>query len=135
MQGARCGTPSWVSRITPQAAGCAKPLGHWGCPTQVISNTILFHLFKKGKKNGTAHTEHPLPHPFTLDFSPHLSFHCDAGSQPWGLQIVGVCDLGLLHPSPGITLPALGKVTLAFSLDTLSEGGGNSHEPGCLHAC
>ena len=32
MQGARCGTPSLVSRITPQAAGGAKPLRHWGYP-------------------------------------------------------------------------------------------------------
>ena len=32
MQGARCGTQSRVSRITPQAAGGAKPLRHRGCP-------------------------------------------------------------------------------------------------------
>ena len=32
MQGARRGTRSWVSRITPQAAGSAKPLRHGGCP-------------------------------------------------------------------------------------------------------
>ena len=32
MQGARCGTGSRVSRITPQAAGGAKPLRHRGCP-------------------------------------------------------------------------------------------------------
>ena len=32
MQGARCGTPSWVSRITPWAEGSAKPLSHLGCP-------------------------------------------------------------------------------------------------------
>ena len=30
MQGARCGTRSWVSRITPWAAGGAKPLCHQG---------------------------------------------------------------------------------------------------------
>ena len=34
MQGARCGTRFWVSRITPQAAGGAKLLCHWGCPRQ-----------------------------------------------------------------------------------------------------
>ena len=28
MQEARCGTRSWVSRITPRAAGGAKPLRH-----------------------------------------------------------------------------------------------------------
>ena len=33
MQGARCGTRSRVSRITPRAAGGAKPLRHWGCPS------------------------------------------------------------------------------------------------------
>ena len=32
MQGARHGTRSWVSRITPQAEGSAKPLGHQSCP-------------------------------------------------------------------------------------------------------
>ena len=31
-QGAWCGTLSWVSRITPWAAGSAKPLRHRGCP-------------------------------------------------------------------------------------------------------
>ena len=34
MQGARCGTQSWVFRITPWAEGGAKPLGHQGCPEQ-----------------------------------------------------------------------------------------------------
>ena len=32
MQGARHGTRSWVSRITPWAAGGAKLLRHRGCP-------------------------------------------------------------------------------------------------------
>ena len=32
MQGARRGTRSQVSRITPWAAGGAKPLSHQGCP-------------------------------------------------------------------------------------------------------
>ena len=32
MQGAGCGTPSWVSRITPWAEGGTKPLCHPGCP-------------------------------------------------------------------------------------------------------
>ena len=31
-QGTRCGTRFRVSRITPQAAGGAKPLHHQGCP-------------------------------------------------------------------------------------------------------
>ena len=30
MLGARCGTQSWVSRITPWAEGGAKPLSHLG---------------------------------------------------------------------------------------------------------
>ena len=37
MQGARCGTPSWISRIIPQAAGGAKTLRHRGCPVNCIS--------------------------------------------------------------------------------------------------
>ena len=46
MQGARCGTRSRVSRITPQAAGGAKPLRHRGCPPfflllSLISYTVL----------------------------------------------------------------------------------------------
>ena len=32
MQGARRGTPSWVSRIRPWAEGGAKLLSHPGCP-------------------------------------------------------------------------------------------------------
>ena len=32
MQGALRGTRSWVPRITPWAAGGAKPLHHRGCP-------------------------------------------------------------------------------------------------------
>ena len=32
MQGARLGTRSRASRITPRAAGVAKPLSHQGCP-------------------------------------------------------------------------------------------------------
>ena len=32
MQGAQCGTPSRVSRITPQAKGGTKLLAHQGCP-------------------------------------------------------------------------------------------------------
>ena len=32
MQGTRCGTRSWGSRITPQAEGSTKPLSHRGCP-------------------------------------------------------------------------------------------------------
>ena len=36
-QGARCGTQSRVSRITPWAEGGAKPLSHLGCPETVVS--------------------------------------------------------------------------------------------------
>ena len=39
MQGARRGTWSEVSRITPWAEGGAKPLGHRGCP--------IFNFLKK----------------------------------------------------------------------------------------
>ena len=31
MQGTRCGTRSWLSRITPWAEGSTKPLSHLGC--------------------------------------------------------------------------------------------------------
>ena len=43
MQGAQCGTPSWVSRITPWAEGGAKPLSHPGCPP--IHFFLRFYLF------------------------------------------------------------------------------------------
>ena len=48
MQEAWLGTWSWVSRITPQAAGSAKPLCHQGCPTAVLlmyiyCNNICHH--------------------------------------------------------------------------------------------
>ena len=36
MQGARCGTQSWVSRITAWAEGGAKLLSHPGCPINKI---------------------------------------------------------------------------------------------------
>ena len=45
MQEARGGTRSRVSRITPQAEGSAKPLGHRGCPYKV---NILTALILKG---------------------------------------------------------------------------------------
>ena len=35
MQGARLGTPSQVSRITPLAEGGAKPQSRLGCPENV----------------------------------------------------------------------------------------------------
>ena len=47
MQGARCGTRSWVPRITPQASGGAQPLHHQGCPmwqwfkTQTLDSEFL----------------------------------------------------------------------------------------------
>ena len=41
MQGARRGTRSLVSRITPRAAGGAKPLCHRGCPSTKILKTVL----------------------------------------------------------------------------------------------
>ena len=37
MQGARCGTGSLVSRITPWAEGGAKPLCHPGCLVVIIN--------------------------------------------------------------------------------------------------
>ena len=48
MQGARRGTRSRVSRITPWAAGGAKPLRHQGCPTRAAPHPcfFLFCFFK-----------------------------------------------------------------------------------------
>ena len=45
MQGALCGTPSEVSRITPWAEGAAKPLSHWGRPIPYFF--FLYLNFKK----------------------------------------------------------------------------------------
>ena len=42
MQGAWCGTQSWVSRITPWTEGSAKSLSHPGCPPFYF---ILFIYF------------------------------------------------------------------------------------------
>ena len=44
MQGARCGTQSRVSRITPWAAGCTKPLHHRGCPRTVYLRPNCFSI-------------------------------------------------------------------------------------------
>ena len=41
MQGARCGTQSRDSRITPWAKGSAKPLGHWGCHVFLVHSTVV----------------------------------------------------------------------------------------------
>ena len=38
MQGAQCGTPSRVSRITPWVEGGAKPLSHAGIPISIFLN-------------------------------------------------------------------------------------------------
>ena len=46
MQGVQCGTRSQVARITPQAAGGAKPLRHWGCPNMQFHD----HFTVKGQK-------------------------------------------------------------------------------------
>ena len=45
MQGARCGTGSQVSRITPWAEGGAKLLNHWGCPRFSNIKPFLYLLF------------------------------------------------------------------------------------------
>ena len=53
MQGAQCGTQSWVSRIRLWAEGGTKPLSHRGCPyflfyllySLVIFQCIVFLLF------------------------------------------------------------------------------------------
>ena len=42
MQGAHC---FQVSRITPWAEGCAKPLSHPGCPSQLNFSVISFFMF------------------------------------------------------------------------------------------
>ena len=42
MQGPRCGTLSWVSRITTWVEGSTKPLSHLGCPFVNTLNTPLF---------------------------------------------------------------------------------------------
>ena len=52
MQGARRGTRSQVSRITPWAAGGAKPLWHQGCPCWLPLRILQkLHIFSpRGKK-------------------------------------------------------------------------------------
>ena len=57
MQGAQCGTRSWVSRITPQAEGGAKPLSHPGCPNllfrwAVRSRTYCRIRWARERRNG-----------------------------------------------------------------------------------
>ena len=48
VQGARCGTPSRVSRITPRPAGGTEPLRHQGCPVSFFfSLTYLVNYFSK----------------------------------------------------------------------------------------
>ena len=47
MQGARRGTQSWVSRITPWAEGGTKPLSHPGCPLHPFSVSVSLKKRKK----------------------------------------------------------------------------------------
>ena len=47
MQGARRGTRSWVSRITPWTEGGAKPLSHLGCPNLEVSRKLFIFYLKK----------------------------------------------------------------------------------------
>ena len=44
MQGARRGTRSRVSRITPWAVGSDKPLSHPGCPVSILYKVWKFVL-------------------------------------------------------------------------------------------
>ena len=41
-QGARCGTQSGVSGITPWTEGSAKPLSHQGCPVLIFFLKVFF---------------------------------------------------------------------------------------------
>ena len=50
MQGARCRTRFWVSRITPSAEGSAKSLSHPGLPPRSLSS-----LPWKTKESDTSH--------------------------------------------------------------------------------
>ena len=43
-RGARCGTRPWVSRITLQAKGSAKPLGHQSCPRNFFKKNQILKL-------------------------------------------------------------------------------------------
>ena len=49
LQGARRGTRSWVSRITPWAEGSAKLLSHWGCPKQLFLEWLQEQPSPQGK--------------------------------------------------------------------------------------
>ena len=48
-QGARCGTPSPVSRIMPWAEGGTKPLNHLGCPFLFFKIVFNTNFLKKKK--------------------------------------------------------------------------------------
>ena len=50
MQGAPCGTRSWVSRIRPWAKGGAKSLSHWGCPTIYLLKIYFIYLFMRERE-------------------------------------------------------------------------------------
>ena len=62
MQGAQCGNRSWVSRMTPWAAGSAKPLSHPGIP-----NTNFFKL----------HHEISYQHKNDLSMANIVTFHVE----------------------------------------------------------
>ena len=87
MQEARCGTRSRVSRITPQAAGGAKPLRHRGC---------LVFLFE-GHVSAVGARGRGLPTPgLALLLSPRLPGQAGPGplvQGTWAQQALRLCFL------------------------------------------
>ena len=57
MQGARCGTISWDSRITPWAEGGAKLLSHLGCPFFKFFKYFIYLFMKDTEREREADTQ------------------------------------------------------------------------------
>ena len=57
MQGAQCGTRSWVSGITPWTEGGAKLLSHPGCPLFFVFFKILFIYSRETQRKSQRHRQ------------------------------------------------------------------------------
>ena len=95
MQRARRGTRSPVSRITPRAAGGAKPLRHWGCPVsgfKSIHNSQRENFLRSPKQISFLLLWHKLIH----SLGP-LELHVQTHQLAWAWisgQINGISHIG-----------------------------------------
>ena len=85
IQGTRCGTWSWVSRITPWAEGSSRPLSHPGCPKfEVLYLNLSYHLQSAFTCSLRERDVIPSHSKANWDSeTPHLSWHLAGHYRTW----------------------------------------------------